>query len=235
MSPLFPETRESLVSVLASGEPGDRARAFDVVVRAYRAPVIALVRRRWGLEEADAEDAVHDFFARALEKEWLARYDASKGKFRTFLRSCVYAFVAGEHRAGRRLKRGGGAVHEPLDAASASVDGERAMDELLEREWRRSVLGMAVEALRDECTAVGREATFAVFQRYDLEGADGGERPTYARLAAELSLPVTQVTNYLAWARRRFRAHVLGTLRALAGNEDEYRDDVRAMLGADVS
>jgi hypothetical protein len=109
------------------------------------------------------------------------------------------------------------------------------MDELLEREWRRSILGMAVDALREECRAVGRDATFAVFQRYDLDGAEGGERPTYAQLGAELSLPITQVTNYLSWARRRFRVHVLDTLRALAGNDEEYRDDVRALLGADVA
>src|SRR5262245_32386475 len=154
MSPLFPETRESLVSVLGSGAPDDRTRAFDLVVRAYRAPVIALVRRQWGLDESDAEDLAHDFFARALEKEWLGRYDPGRGKFRTFLRACVHAFASSEQRAGRRLKRGGGAAHEALQPSMAAVDGEHAMDQLLEREWRRSVLGIAIDALREECRAV---------------------------------------------------------------------------------
>jgi len=39
------------------------------------------------------------------------------------------------------------------------------------------------------------------------------------------------VINHLAWARRRFRHHVLATLRSLAGSEAEYREDVRDLLG----
>jgi hypothetical protein len=44
-------------------------------------------------------------------------------------------------------------------------------------------------------------------------------------------IPVTQVTNYLAWARRRLRAHVLDVLRAQCGSEDEFREEARALLG----
>ena len=45
-------------------------------------------------------------------------------------------------------------------------------------------------------------------------------------------IPETQVTNYLAWSRKNFRKHVLATLRALAGSDDEFRADAAELLGA---
>jgi hypothetical protein len=46
-------------------------------------------------------------------------------------------------------------------------------------------------------------------------------------------VPVTQVANYLHWARTRFRGHVLATLRALTGSDAEFREEARALLGRD--
>jgi hypothetical protein len=48
-----------------------------------------------------------------------------------------------------------------------------------------------------------------------------------------MSVPVTQVTNYLAWARREFRRIVLEELRELSGSEEEFRREARALLGVD--
>ena len=71
---------------------------------------------------------------------------------------------------------------------------------------------------------------FAVFQRYDVEA---GDRPTYQQLADEFGIAGTQITNYLAAARREFRAIVLDRLRTLTASDAELRDDVRALLGID--
>ena len=57
------------------------------------------------------------------------------------------------------------------------------------------------------------------------------ERPTYDVLAQRFGIPATQVTNYLNWARRRFRAHVLSTVRDLTASDAEYREEVRALTG----
>jgi hypothetical protein len=42
------------------------------------------------------------------------------------------------------------------------------------------------------------------------------------------------VINHLAWARRRFRSHVLDVVRRLAGSDAEYREDVRDLLGIEA-
>jgi DNA-directed RNA polymerase specialized sigma24 family protein len=226
---LFPDTRVSLVLDLASGDEPARARAVELVVGAYRGPVIAVLQKQWSLDLADAEDLAHDFFAHALEREWLARYDRNKGRFRTFLRSCLHDYASTAHEAAHRLKRGGHLVAVPLEETTASTDAE--VDRLFEREWIRSVMTMSLEQLRLECVPIGRERTYEVFVAHDVEGAD--DPPRYADLAARFGLPVTQVANYLHWARSRFRGHVLDTLRALTGSDAEFREETRTLLGRD--
>ena len=225
---VFPETRVSLVVALSSDDPSLRARAVDLVVAAYRAPVIAVLRRQWSMELADAEDLAHDFFAHALEREWLARYDRDKGRFRTFLRKCLQDFANTRHEAASRLKRGGHLVAVSYEQAP-ELSAESDVDRLFEQEWIRSVMTISLERLSAECRTAGRETTYQVFVAHDVEGAD--EPPRYADIAARFGIPVTQVANYLHWARSRFRGHVLDTLRALTASDAEFRDEARALLG----
>ena len=228
---LFPETRVSQVLALSSDDSSLRSRAVDLVVAAYRGPVIAVLRKQWSLEIDDAEDLAHDFFAHALEREWLARYDREKGRFRTFLRKCLQDFANTRYEASRRLKRGGHLTSVALDDADAfSVEAD--VDRLFAQEWARSVLSMSLDRLRQECEAEDRQRTFEVFVAHDVDGAD--EPPRYADLAKRFDLPPTQVANYLHWARSRFRGHVLDTLRALTASDDEFRDEARALLGRDA-
>ena len=98
--------------------------------------------------------------------------------------------------------------------------------------------GRAASSPRGRVAAValpgdGKEVAFTLFERYDLEGAEDPERPSYAQLAAETGLPVTQVTNHLHWARREFRAAVLENLREITASEAEFRAEARALLGVD--
>jgi DNA-directed RNA polymerase specialized sigma24 family protein len=228
----FPDTRESLVEALANNDSRARDRAFDIVIRAYRAPVIALLARKWSLTTEDAEDLAHEFFARALEKEWFLRYRSERGQFRAFLRSCLNAFASDENDRLRRKKRGGGAMHESLDGNALVPATEPALDALFEQEWIRSVLQLSLEALKADAEAARRPKAYEIFAQYDVVDLDPDARPTYAQLAARWNVPITQVTNYLSWSRKRFRQHVLDTVRSLTGSDQEYRDELRTLLGA---
>ncbi len=228
----FPDTRASIVTALASDDTQTRERAAGLVVEAYRSPVIAVLQRRWDLQLADAEDLAHDFFAQALTRDWLSRYEAGRGRFRTFLRTCLFAYASTAYEAGARKKRGGDVRHVSLDDASAIATDDE-VSAMFEREWTRSVLAIALDALRNEAVQRGRESSWQVFEAYEVGRADGA-RPTYDALARELGIPVTQVTNYLNWSRGRFREHVLNTLRNLTASDEEYRDEVRALLGPNV-
>jgi hypothetical protein len=146
--------------------------------------------------------------------------------------------VANERAAAGRLKRGGGVRHVSLDAepggnTAAALRAEDDPEACFHREWVRSLFGQALEALRHESLAAGKQTALLLFERYDLDGPAADERPTYASLATELSLPVTQVTNHLSGMRRAFRRHVLDALRCCCGSEEEFRAEARELLGVD--
>jgi RNA polymerase sigma factor (sigma-70 family) len=236
----FPQTRRSVVLAARDADPEVRRQAWEALVASYWKPVYKVLRVRWRLDREDAEDLTQGFFAAAFAKGTFERYDPSKARFRTYVRTCLDGFTANEHKAARRLKRGGGQERLPLDFAGAEAEllrhgaGEGLEpDEYFHREWVRSLFDLAVGDLRRWCNAAGKQVHFQLFEKYDLEGPDSPERPSYAALAAEHGLPVTQVTNYLAAIRRELRRLVLERLRELTGSEEEYRAEARSVLGID--
>lgn len=233
----FPATHLSLVRRAGSRDVDARARAEEALAAVYWAPIYTHIRLTHRQEPADAEDLTQGFFAHALRRGLFARYEPERARFRTYLRRCVDSFVANALQAERRLKRGGTASFVSIEAAdiegrltSDALSGAPDADAVFHREWVRSVLGEAVRRLRERYRATGRVEQLALFERYDLADSDDG-RPTYAELAADRGIRVTQVTNWLAAARREFRAIVLETIRELAGSDDDFRDDVQRLLG----
>jgi RNA polymerase sigma factor (sigma-70 family) len=238
----FPATRGSVIAAAASDDPFVRRGGFEALVRAYWKPAYKYLRIKWRASNEDAKDLTQGFFAVAFEKRWFDRYDAGRAKFRTYLRTCLDGFVANERKSAARLKRGG-------DTETLSLDFETAEGELrahevpdgtdlelfFHREWVRGLFAAGVERLRERCRDAGKDVAFRVFERYDLEGPEAGAKLTYAQLAAELGLPVTQVTNHLFWARRELRAAVLETLRDLVGSDEEFRAEARALFGGVAS
>jgi len=236
----FPATRRSVLLAAGDPDPEVRRQAWETLAASYWKPVYKLLRSRWGLGREDAEDLTQQFFACALERGTFERYDPARARFRTYLRFCLDGFAANERKATRRQKRGGGLAQLPLDFEGAEAElfrhgaGEGLdVDEYFHREWVRSLFDLAVADLRSWCEAAGKEVHFRLFERYDLEGPDSPERPTYAGLAAEHGLPVTQVTNFLAVARRELRRRVLDRLRKLTATEEEFRAEARSVLGVD--
>jgi RNA polymerase sigma factor (sigma-70 family) len=207
-------------------------------VAAYWMPVYKYIRIKWGKPSEDAKDLTQGFFAEAMEKNFFQRYDPARAKFRTFLRTCLEGFVLNEEKAARRIKRGGGTVILSLDfdnaenqLAIADPPAPNEIDEYFEAEWVRSVFSLAVEALRLELQGQGRDIYFRLFERYVLEDPD--TPLSYKDVAREFNLSVSNVTNYLAAARREFRRLVLEKLRELTATDDEFRREARALLGVD--
>ena len=230
----FPTTRQSVLRAAASGESGLRSEAFSVVVTAYWKPVYKYVRVRWRKSNDQAKDLTQEFFAGLLDRNALERYDPARAAFRTYLRTCVDNFLRDHLESAGRLKRGGGIAHVSLDFESAerelamqAEDARASMEDFFEREWQRHLFALGIEDLRERCRAEGKQIRFDLFARYDL--ADG-DRPSYEALAREHGLPVTTVTNHLAWARRELRRLVLDRLAAITGSDGELRREARRLL-----
>ena len=235
----YPSTRLSVILAARQDDPEVRRAAFDTLVTVYWRPVYTRLRLKWRAQAADAEDLTQEFFARAMDRGFFDAFDPTRGRFRTFLRLCLDRFAANTLRDEQRLKRGGGVKVVPLDVAlverelaQSDADGREAdPDAWFDREWVRALFADAVQELRAQCSGTAREIRFQVFERHDLHAGDESGRPSYRELAATLGLPVTQITNHLAWSRRELRRLILERLRVVSGSDAEFRDDARELFG----
>src|SRR6266849_701206 len=238
----FPPTRWSVIDAARGDDPAEQARALETLFAAYWKPVYKYVRLRWNRPAEDAQDLTQGFFAEALERELLAKYEPAKSRLRTYLRLCVDSFVMNQEKAARRQKRGGNVTHVALDFQAAegelagatigasSIPSPESLEEFFEKEWVRSLFALAVEDLRKFCQERERERSFRLFEDYDLSG---DPETSYEKLAAEYAIPVTDVTNALSFARREFRRIALERLRELCASEEEFHREARAVFGSD--
>jgi RNA polymerase sigma factor (sigma-70 family) len=199
----FPATRHTLIRA-AAGEGPPAREALEELIAVYWKPAYKHVRIQWNRSNEQAKDIVQGFFTAAIEQNLLADFDPEKGRLRTWLRACLDRYVLKQDESAGRLKRGGG-VEFTFDFEAAErelASTAPSAEDVFLREWEREVFARALADLRELCRATGRETQHRIFEQYDLtEGA----RPGYAELAAEHGVPVTSVTNYLAWCRRELK------------------------------
>lgn len=236
----FPPTHHSALVILRDGAHPERQRALQAIAVAYWKPVYKYLRFKFAMGNERAAELTQSFFLSVIEKDFFASYDASRARFRTFLRTCLDRFVSNARQSDSRIKRGGGLTLVAFDWPGAERELSQAItsarsnpDQLFEREWVRAVLTSAVEALRTQCDTSDKRVHFRLFADYDLGRLESDQTPTYNALASKYDLSVETVTNYLAWARREFRKIVLAIIRDLTASEQEFRDEVRAVLGID--
>jgi RNA polymerase sigma factor (sigma-70 family) len=241
-SGVFPVSQYAVILASSSPDPEPRRQALESLISVYWKPVYKYIRLKKGQDNENAKDLTQAFFTCALDKGFFERYDPSKARFRTYLRVCVDGFVSKEQKSARCGKRGGDREFLTLDfeneegeLCSQIVSNGVDPDELFHREWVRSLFSLAVEDLRRQCAASNRSDYFALFERYDLQGPDTVHKPTYAQLAREFNLSVSQVTNHLARVRREFRQLVLDRIRATTGSEEEFRLEAQRLYGDDRS
>jgi RNA polymerase sigma factor (sigma-70 family) len=218
----FPSTQLSLLEAASSGAalPNE---ALERVSALYWKPVYRFIRVKFRKNNEDAKDLTQSFFATALQRDFFARFDPAKASFRTYLRMAVERFAATEHAVANRQKRGGGVEFEPVEEQAVTSESP---EDVFEREWQRQLFVLALDDLRAHCEGCGKQLQFEVFEAYDLAG---GDRPSYADLAARHGVAETSVTNYLAWARRMLRQFVTERLRGVTAGERDLRDEMRRL------
>ena len=223
----FPRTRWTLIASSRESAEGRRA-AMEELLRVYWKPLYTYARRK-GLNIEAAKDAIQDFFARLLERDFLAALDPGKGPLRAYLKTSLSNFLVNQHESAVAEKRGGGRVAVALDFDVAERDLERvpdAPDAAFDREWAVGVMERSTERLRREFEGGDRKGPFELVLRF----LGFGEAPSYAEAAKGAGMSVVQLKAFLHRARTRFRELVREEVADTAGDPDaELGELLRAL------
>ena len=197
---------------------GDARGALETLALRYWRPVAAYVRTRWAKTDEEARDAAQEFFLWVLEGDLLAKADPARGRFRGFIKTSLANFVHDLERRRRTAKRGGDRRFVPMDATPLDLpDPSTSPEAALDAAWRAALVEEASAALERELTASGKGEAFAVFRDYYL----GDEELDHATLAARHGISPTDVSNRLAYAKRRYRQQLrIAVLETVRDDED---------------
>jgi len=208
------------------------AQALDQLCRTYWYPLYAFVRRK-GHSPHDAQDLTQAFFARLLEKNYVAQADRERGRFRTYLLAALTHFLADEWDKARRLKRGGGREIISFDAASAEeryrlepIDQLDAA-KLYERRWVTTLFDQVLARLEQEFRDSSKGGLFDVLKS-SLLADDSGL--SYAQLGVQLGLSEDAIKQAVHRMRRRYRELFREEIAQTVAGPDELEDELKHLF-----
>ena len=220
--------------VLRAGHREDRDAdaALAVLCQRYWFPLYAYVRRRVA-DAHDAQDLTQEFFARLLEKHYLAVADPQRGKFRCFLLASLKHFLANEWNRGHAQKRGGGVRRLSLDLdcgesrLSLEPVDDTTPERLFERQWVLTLLDVVMRRLQGEYESSGKADQFE-----QLKGALTGQRDRlpYSALAAELGMSEEAVRQAASRLRKRYRELLREEVSQTLAEPGDVDDEIRSLF-----
>ena len=231
---IFATTHWTVVLAAGKRSTPQSDRALEELCRAYWFPLYAYVRRR-GHTKEDAEDLTQAFFARFLEKNYLAGLSAERGRFRAFLLASLKHFLINEWDKSRRQKRGGGMTPLSLDWQTADTQfqiadtTEPSPDKAFDREWAVALLAKVIERLQGECVAEGRAKQFAELKIFLTAGK--GEL-SHADAAKTLGMDEGTIRVAVHRLRKRYRQLLRDEIAQTLVDSADVDEEMRALFGA---
>jgi len=231
----FTPTHWSVVLAAAGRTDSTHARdALEKLCRNYWVPIYAFIRRQ-GHNPHDAQDLTQEFFARLLEKNYLAGANRAKGRFRSFLLASLKHFLANEWDKAKAQKRGGGRVPISIEAAAAesSIGLEPAdlvtAEKLFERRWALALLDQVLRRLREDYARDGKEQQFEQLKSTLTEAS---RSVPYAEIAARLDTSEGAVKVAVHRLRQRYRELLRTEIADTVSGPDEIEDEIRNLFVA---
>jgi RNA polymerase sigma-70 factor (ECF subfamily) len=231
----FSNTHWSVVLDAARSNSPAAEQAIRQLCEAYWFPLYAWLRRH-GHAPEDAEDLVQDFFAeKILTRSVLQNIGPEKGRFRTWLLTCLKNLAHTRREEGQALKRGGGHEHVSLEMQDAEGRylAEPAdwmtPDRLFEKAWAATLLERAIQGLRERYVRKGRQELFDHI-RHALPGT--GRLLPYAEIASRLGLTEDAVKMEVSRLRKEIGPALLVELRPTVAGETDAREELKHLLEA---
>ena len=232
----FRTTHWSVVLLSAQSQmPGSRP-ALDELCRLYWYPLYAFVRRR-GYTAEDAQDLTQGFFLSLLERKSLRQVDPERGKFRSFLLASLKHYLSDAFQREKSIKRGGKIEFVALDLAGAeeryhedqatSLTAEKVFD----ARWAMSLLGHAIDRLRQEYVMQGKSAMVEVLKPF-LDPTNCKKLPSYEEAAAQLQVSLSGVKTLIHRLRKRYSEILREEVVRTVADPKEVDEEIRALCEA---
>jgi DNA-directed RNA polymerase specialized sigma24 family protein len=213
----------------AKDEPGSQ-RALAELCKSYWYPIYAYIRRT-GQSPHDAEDLTQGFFARLLQKNFLAVADKEKGRPRAFLLTCVKCHLADEHDRAMTQKRGAGKVTTftstwAEERYAAEPVENLTPDRLYQRRWALTLLDATLETLEKEFALDGNAELFTALRPY--LGFSASVEENYQATADRLGMNLNTLKSHIHRLRERWKDAIMAQVASTL--DDPTSDNIKAEL-----
>jgi len=207
----------SLLADAADSRTAVRRRALGRVIDRYTPAMRAHLVRSKGLAPELADEVLQSFVAeRILERGLVAHADASRGRFRAFLLTCLTNHLTDWRRSEARRR------WDPLasDADEPPADDARGSGDAFHVEWTRLTIDEALARTERELREAGSTPLWHLFvDRVVDRWLHGRQPPPYRELVAKYGFASPgQAQNRLTTAKRTFRRHLRGVLAEYAAD-----------------
>ncbi len=226
----FTTTHWSVVLAARQNSSPAGGAALEQLCRTYWYPLYAYIRRQ-GYSPDDAQDLTQGFFARLLERNYLASVGPEKGKFRSFLLASLNHFLCDEHDRANAAKRGGGELPISLEMAENLLAAEPTSglppDKEFEKRWATVLLQETFGRLKAEFEQSGRGATFERLKPFLEQGVGRG---AYLEVADELKMSANAVAAAVRRLRQRYRELVRAEIANTVATPEEVEEELRYLF-----
>ena len=228
----FETTHWSIVLAAGQRSSPDVDRALESLCRTYWYPLYAYVRRRVP-NVHEAQDLTQEFFARFLEKDYVAEADPERGRFRAFLLTTFKHFLSKEWDKAKARKRGGGRPLVSLDFLSGesrfSVEPSENLtaEQVYSRQWAVTLLDRVMDRLRDGFVRAGKAPQFDQLKGF-LIGEQAGV--TYAAVADALGVTEGAVKMTVHRMRKRYRRLLRSEIGQTVASPGDVDDEIRSLF-----
>jgi RNA polymerase sigma-70 factor (ECF subfamily) len=229
----FEATHWSVVVSAGRQESAQAQQALAKLCQTYWYPLYVFARRQ-GQRPEDAQDLVQGFFAKAIEKNYVADAEREKGRFRSFLLLALKRYMANEWNHANREKRGGGKEIISLDAQNTEMRyktepaDDMSPEKAYERQWALTLLQQVLDRLGAELHAAGKGRVFEELKVF-LNGEKGG---SYVEVGVSLGMNEGAVKVAVHRLRMRYRELLKLEIANTVTSPEAIQDEIHNLFAA---
>ncbi len=230
----FPTTRWTLVARASDIDISIKRQALEELLSLYLPAIRTHLVVRKGIRPDDVDDLIQGFIAsQVIERDLIARVNQEKGKFRSYLLTALRNYII-NHALYKCAKSRTGGPMTDLDKVPEHASDDPTVDSLFDVEWARGVLSQALQQMRKQCMALGRQEMWQLFEYRLLRPIlDGQPSPSYAMLVKRFNLKCSsQAANLLVTSKRMFARVLRSVVAQYTPDTDEIEHEIDDLMQA---